>query len=126
MTVTMRLLGQMGRLGNQLWQIASTVGVATALGEDYLFPRWDYVDWFNAPASIFVADPPGQESYQSHLLDHIAPRHRGYMQDQSLWANVEDEIIHWFQPSDNAWEVLEATNPKFFAVNPEDRIAVHV
>lgn len=31
-----------GRLGNQLFQIAATVGLARRYGHDYCFPKWDY------------------------------------------------------------------------------------
>jgi hypothetical protein len=44
--VTFRSLGRMGRLGNQLFQIAATIGVAKQHGFDYMFPRWPPSRWF--------------------------------------------------------------------------------
>lgn len=40
--ITFRDLGNQGRRGNQLWQVATTIGLATANNEEYLFPKWDY------------------------------------------------------------------------------------
>lgn len=37
-------LGQWGRLGNQLFEVAATIGVALERGEQYMFPHWDYSD----------------------------------------------------------------------------------
>lgn len=127
MTLTMSLLGNYGRLGNQLWQIASTVGVATDMNEQARFPLWDYVDYFKVPDYMFTQDLEGaREAWETPLLDHIAPRHRIYMQDRALWSEYGDTILYWFQPSDRALELLEDHNPEFFSVPKEDRIAVHI
>jgi hypothetical protein len=38
--ITFGQLGRYGRLGNQMFQVASTIGIAIANGYDYAFPRW--------------------------------------------------------------------------------------
>jgi hypothetical protein len=38
--ITFEKLGRYGRLGNQMFQIASTIGIAKANGYDYAFPEW--------------------------------------------------------------------------------------
>lgn len=40
MTVTFSSLGKFGRLGNQMFQIASTIGIATRNNLDFTFPEW--------------------------------------------------------------------------------------
>lgn len=45
MRVTINCLGNMGRLGNQLFQIAACIGYAKDHGKDFTFPRWDYQDY---------------------------------------------------------------------------------
>ncbi|HUT78258.1 MAG TPA: alpha-1,2-fucosyltransferase [Polyangia bacterium] len=40
--ITFPELGQWGRLGNQLFQVAATVALAMEHGEGYGFPRWPY------------------------------------------------------------------------------------
>jgi len=42
-----------GRLGNQLWQIASTVGMASHDGANVAFPSWRYASFFNVPKEKF-------------------------------------------------------------------------
>lgn len=40
--ITFRSLGNHGRLGNQLFQIAATIGLADKLGTTAVFPQWPY------------------------------------------------------------------------------------
>lgn len=44
--LTFKSLGSKGNLGNQLFQIASTVGIANKTGHDYVFPTWQYANYF--------------------------------------------------------------------------------
>ena len=44
--LTFKSLGRKGNLGNQLFQIASTIGIAKKTGHDYVFPRWQYANYF--------------------------------------------------------------------------------
>lgn len=44
--ITFTSLGRKGNLGNQLFQIASTVGIAKKNAQDYVFPKWDYATYF--------------------------------------------------------------------------------
>lgn len=39
-------LGKKGNLGNQLFQIASTIGIAVNNHQDYGFPKWDFSKYF--------------------------------------------------------------------------------
>lgn len=45
--VSFKELGNMGRLGNQLFQIATTINFALTHNEEYLFPPWEYSNDFN-------------------------------------------------------------------------------
>ncbi len=47
--ITFNMLGRAGRLGNQLFQIAATIGVARRNGTDYAFPPWPYAEYFTGP-----------------------------------------------------------------------------
>lgn len=50
--LTFSQLGNMGRLGNQMFQIASTIGIATKHSHDYVFPRWKYQYGFETPLPL--------------------------------------------------------------------------
>ena len=45
--LTFSRLGRKGNLGNQLFQIASTVGLATKNNHGYCFPEWKYNKYFH-------------------------------------------------------------------------------
>lgn len=45
--VSFKELGNMGRLGNQLFQIATTINLAITHNEEYVFPAWKDADNFN-------------------------------------------------------------------------------
>lgn len=44
--ITFSRLGKKGNLGNQLFQIASTIGIAKKNDQKYCFPHWEYADYF--------------------------------------------------------------------------------
>ena len=48
--ITYRQLGRNGQLGNQLWQIAGTIGIAYKAGDMAAFPFWRYRSYFSVPA----------------------------------------------------------------------------
>lgn len=49
MNISFSKLGNHGRLGNQLFQIASTMGLAEKYGATASFPRWAYEQYFETP-----------------------------------------------------------------------------
>ena len=49
MIISFSKLGNYGRLGNQLFQIASTMGLAEKHGAQAVFPNWAYEPYFETP-----------------------------------------------------------------------------
>ena len=93
-----------GRLGNQLWQIAGTIGLARKHGYEPRFPdRWSYRPFFSIPDEMFD-DVSGARSMD--LVTHMDRDAAQYLQDYSLFSEVEDEIRRVFAPSDDAKVVL--------------------
>lgn len=126
MTLTYRRLGTCGRLGNQLWQIASTIGIAANREESVALPAWPYAPYFSVPDGFFTPEPHGDDADGARYVPHIAERHRPYLQDLKLWWSIKDHILAWFQPSEFALSILKTKNPGFFEVDPAKRIALHV
>jgi len=119
--VTYQHLGWFGRLGNQLFQIAGTIGLAHRHGMEPRLPSdWSYREWLSIPDELFD-DVEGTEAYALSGLEHLPAQARPFLQDISLWKN-EVELIHrFFAPSAAALEVLDS--------QPSDdrpRVAVHV
>jgi hypothetical protein len=55
MVISFARLGKMGRLGNQLWQIAATYGYAERDAMTPVFPQWEYQKYFEPelPKGLF-------------------------------------------------------------------------
>lgn len=105
--ITFSRLGKVGRLGNQLWQLASTAGIAQTLGQPVGFLQWDYRPYFNVPDEFFPEDFMSRrwrktEAHQTELVNHMDPRCREYLQDRHLWETIADQVWNWFQPSEVA------------------------
>ncbi|HZM24551.1 MAG TPA: alpha-1,2-fucosyltransferase [Anaerolineales bacterium] len=49
MIISFSMLGSHGRLGNQLFEVASTLGMAERYGAEAAFPEWKYEQYFDPP-----------------------------------------------------------------------------
>jgi hypothetical protein len=113
--VQMKLLqlpnpGNGGRLGNQLFGIASTIGLALRHGYTPRFPAdWKYRDVFNIPDEWFgdmLALPGHKEkgyeydslldNYVKHIYQHS--NISGYLQSPKYWEGYEKEIRQYLTP----------------------------
>ncbi len=112
--MTYRNLGRNGRLGNQLWQIASTTGIARSQGQRSAFPFWRYQSYFCVPGDLFVDD---RELVGTDLG-------MGYYQNLDHLHGIEDEITTWFKPAPAVWERLAHRFAALLAL--PHRTAVHV
>lgn len=122
--VSYELLGRNGRLGNQLWQIASTLGIARARGEEPRFPAWEYQPYFCCPPEWFTFDPAYLHIDASQLAVTLEPRTRSYLQDLSLFGHVADEVRMAFEPSLDARVALDVCAPAL--PTEQETIALHV
>lgn len=102
-------LGRQGRLGNQLWQIASTIGIARKLRMQAVFPEaWRYREHFSIPDEFFGDTSKAESVLETGAVKHLdAERARPYLQDVWFWKNIASEIFDYFMPSVSAIEVIE-------------------
>lgn len=112
-----RHLGRNGGLGNQLFQIAGTIGRAHRARDrnNAVFPPWKYAPYFSIPNHYFEG------------LDSDEPTvdgGRAYLQNIAEFAAVEEFIRSIFMPSDFALTELASLRPR----SSEDQhiTAVHV
>lgn len=58
MTITFSKLGEYGRLGNSMFQMAATIGLATKHNDTFMFPNWEFYveERFNLPDNTFRPD----------------------------------------------------------------------
>lgn len=79
-------LGKKGNLGNQLFQIASTIGIATKNGHEFAFPEWQY-------SNYFVYNFPLYDS----RLNYQSLREKSYQYSEIELKNGNYDLIGWFQ-----------------------------
>lgn len=112
--ITFSKLGSYGRLGNQMFQIASTIGIALRNNQVYAFPEWKYQKHFRymlPETKVF----PKEKYYEGHP----------YYRDINL--SVSADLEGYFQ----SWKYFEHCKDfikRQFDLNktPVDRVAIHV
>ena len=112
--ITYRQLGRNGRLGNQLWQIASTIGIARRRGERAGFPFWRYRPYFSVPDEYF----PDLDTLHSHDLG------LEYLQDLEFLDGIESDVRRYFRPDPGVWDRLAHRFGDLFALS--HKTSVHV
>ena len=105
-------LGHRGTLGNQLFQIAATIGIARANSLEPVFPEWAYEREFErklARASIIDESLPTYHEEQfSYAPIQITSSHKidGYFSQKKYFKGEKNEIISQFMLSyENRLEV---------------------
>jgi hypothetical protein len=105
-------LGEMGRFGNQLFQIAATIGIARRNGCPFVFPPWPYARHFEfqIPPSRFIREfqqrMPSTFAYEEIVIDRTTEL-RGYFQSERYFAHCEDEVRRYFTPHHALAQLLE-------------------
>lgn len=125
--ITFSKLGKCGRLGNQLWQVASTAGIAQTLGQSAGFLYWDYRPFFRVPDEFFPENMLQREITQADrtpLVSHMDPRCREYLQDLGLWETIAPQVWSWFQPSEMALGKIREIH--WFRELPRPCLSIHV
>lgn len=114
--ITFPELGQWGRLGNQLFQMAATMALAMEHREVYGFPRWDYEGRFGV-AGCFYDRPPrnGAECRERRFAWDPIPykpetRLYGYFQSEKYFGEFAPLIRRLLTPR------VEITRAKYLGV----------
>lgn len=101
-------LGKLGRLGNQLWQIASTIGIADSNGHDYVFPEWEYKKYFYNHLPTLKEYPSSHNAYitQNEVHHHYSKYNldpdknyclHGFFQSEKYFKNCKEDVLKYFQ-----------------------------
>jgi hypothetical protein len=121
-------LGRLGRLGNQLFQIASTIGVAKKYGYYPIFPPWFYAQYFQNPILQFETMPVGMIYYErSFAFQDIfidGPTHLvGFFQSEKYFLDCESEIRKYFAPR---MEFIDQLQNHFGKLLNQKTCSIHV
>jgi hypothetical protein len=113
--VVFKQLGRYGRIGNQMFQVASTIGIATRHGFDFGFPKWqnyDQLERFGGGEDIdiqrwFVNPLPDMAdgSYRDHNVHwgyhDVKIRDWtnliGHMQSERYFSHCADTVRHYLK-----------------------------
>lgn len=113
-TVTFQLLGNMGQLGNQMFQIAACIGIAHRENRAIHLPNWHYSQFFRT----FFTEPVSQGSYTHHergmvyqeipdLTKHQHINLRGFFQSESYFGNIGDVIQDQFTLNEHYSHIIQ-------------------
>lgn len=95
--ISFRDLGNMGRLGNQLFQIAATVALALRNNDKYIFPPWQYEQYFNLH-NCFSDHISNADTYNEPYFHYTPIPYRsninlnGYYQSSKYFDDNQDII----------------------------------
>ena len=98
--VTFPQLGNLGRIGNQLFQIAATIGIARANGKQPTFPPWPFDTFIKNPIPHsysrpkYIFEENSTIPYFPHPEEDYALT--GYFQSEKYFKPYEDEIRNFF------------------------------
>lgn len=89
-----------GNLGNQLFQIASTIGLADRHGHDYAFPAWAHNHQLRTPLPVFQGGPTGARVVLERHFHHDPEGIDGpgdvdvdgWRQSLRYWAHCEPRV----------------------------------
>jgi len=112
--ITFSKLGSYGRMGNQLFQMATTIGHAMRNKDDYTFPTWSYMKDFNIPITKFKKVIPGKKYEEPHYHHAPIPYWRnmdlhGYFQSEKYWQEFSQSIKQMFMPKHKAQRLVDTT-----------------
>lgn len=122
--ITYSELGRMGRFGNQLFEIATTISHARKVGTTAGFPRWENQHYFKYQIPI-VNNFPVDTYREPDLFYHSIPIRDnlnlwGYFPS---WKYFYEDIVGMFSPVDMITKYID-DNCKF--LNEDKTCAVHV
>lgn len=116
--ITFSNLGKQGQLGNQMFQIASTIGIAKKNNQFYQFPKWEYQKYFKNKLPLLNASSftvIREISFTYHPIQVLSGRNydlHGYFQSEKYFSHCSQYIK----------EVFALIEQK----KPIDRVGIHI
>lgn len=128
--ITFSKLGnpEYGRLGNQLFQIAATIGIAEENKMEFILPAWGYQKYFKNQL-------PVGSCKNCKLVDVRSPNYtpvrlgdgnwdlRGFFQSEKYFSNSRRTIEHYLEPTK---EVEQYINEKYAEVLTGETCSIHI
>jgi len=118
--ITFKKIGKKGNLGNQLFQIASTIGLAVKHNHDFAFLEWKYQDYFKNKLPLFLSsEVPDfvsveEKEYHYYDWDFKAENYdlEGWLQTEKYFD--KELVKHYFEFSDSLSDKITAEYKSVF------------
>lgn len=112
--VTFSDLSKLGRLGNQLWQIAAVIGYARKYKQDYVLPIWEYANHFKYGFNQSAIIKPYSKYSEKGFHYTAIPKYNnvnlyGYFQSINYWEHCQKDIRQLFSPNETIQALLDKT-----------------
>lgn len=123
--ITFSKLGQFGRLGNQLWQIAALIGYAKKYNTSYFIKDWKYAHYFKNSFNKGNKRLAFTYREKDFTYDPIPAKTQleieGYFQSEKYFEGAD--IKEQFEPSE---EVEKYINEKYGEWLKGETVSVHI
>jgi len=129
-------LGTYGWYGNQLYQIAATIGVAGKNNMDYVFPTWKYSKYFKKELPQISKEK--LDKIKGEFINREGPHHfeeviipdnnknwdlGGYLQSEKYWDHCIDLVLSHLELKDEYNELIDNKYGDLLSLNT---CALHV
>ena len=127
MNVTFQSLGSHGRLGNQLFQIAATLGAARRNHCDFVFPPWEYTAFFEHPLpqseNVSFDETHDELDFAYRPIDvRTSTNLWGFFQSERYFEHCRDELRYYLTPNDKLQTMMEQDRRKYFHGSENEKI----
>ena len=117
-----------GRLGNQLFAIASAIGIAKKNNLDFIFPEWSYSKYFkhHLPTGTIIGGNTFYQkgkNYQDIVLGQGDWDLVGFFQTEKFFKHTEALVRFFFEPTD---EVAGYITSKYGDLLTNECCSLHV
>lgn len=132
--LTFKNIGIMGRLGNQFFQIASTIGIANSNNLRPIFSKWEFTEYLENPGNYFINEifsnyniMEESFSYKRYEISESnnIPSMYGYFQSEKYFIDYKDEIIKLFTPNKDIINKIESLMSDL-GLEKNEYISLHV
>lgn len=119
--ITFSKFGNYGRLGNQLFQYASMLGIANKYNTEVMLPRCDFYNYLeNKPKIGDIMAAPVQEQHFHFDMEQFADAGKyniditGWLQSEKYWEHCREHVIEMLEFSRGHYEDIYDECRRFF------------
>lgn len=128
MSVSFSRLGQFGRIGNSLFQIACCIGYARKYNMNYVIPEWQHAYAFAGSLNQSKLMPRYPVYKEKDFCYNEIPEFKdvdliGYFQSEKYFKHCEKEIRKIFEPNQ---EIKDRIKSIYGNILKEDTCAIHI